>query len=72
MSSSIDHFVLTVRDLESTCDFYSRVLGLVVEEFEVGRRTLRFGREKTKQLRAAKTSGSKPTGSLLDLATSAW
>ena len=33
----IDHFVLTVRDIETTCDFYSRVLGMEVEEFEGGR-----------------------------------
>ena len=42
----IDHFVLTVRDVEATCDFYSRVLGMEVEEFEGGRWTLKFGRQK--------------------------
>jgi catechol 2,3-dioxygenase-like lactoylglutathione lyase family enzyme len=42
----IDHFVLTVRDMEATCDFYSRVLGIEVEEFEGGRQALRFGRQK--------------------------
>ncbi len=42
----IDHFVLTVRDVEATCDFYSRVLGMEVEEFEGGRRALKFGRQK--------------------------
>lgn len=42
----IDHFVLTVRDVEATCDFYSRVLGMEVEEFEDGRRALQFGRQK--------------------------
>lgn len=42
----IDHFVLTVRDVEATCDFYSRVLGMEVEEFERGRHALRFGRQK--------------------------
>jgi catechol 2,3-dioxygenase-like lactoylglutathione lyase family enzyme len=42
----IDHFVLTVRDVEATCDFYSRVLGMEVEEFECGRRALKFGRQK--------------------------
>jgi catechol 2,3-dioxygenase-like lactoylglutathione lyase family enzyme len=26
--ASIDHFVLTVRSVEATCDFYQRVLGL--------------------------------------------
>ncbi len=42
----IDHFVLTVRSVETTCDFYSRVLGMKVEEFEGGRRALEFGRQK--------------------------
>lgn len=41
----IDHFVLTVRDIGATCDFYSRVLGMEVEEFD-GRRALKFGRYK--------------------------
>jgi len=42
----IDHFVLTVRDIETTCDFYSRILGMEVEEFEGGRKALRFGEQK--------------------------
>ncbi|OHV86956.1 VOC family protein [Mesorhizobium sp. ORS 3428] len=28
MIDGIDHFVLTVRSVEATCDFYQRVLGL--------------------------------------------
>ncbi|TPO01242.1 VOC family protein [Mesorhizobium sp. B1-1-5] len=28
MIAGIDHFVLTVRSLEATCDFYRRVLGM--------------------------------------------
>ena len=42
----IDHFVLTVRSIEATSDFYSQVLGMEVEEFEDRRRALRFGRQK--------------------------
>ena len=42
----IDHFVLTVRSIEVTCDFYSRILGMEVEEFGGGRRALKFGRQK--------------------------
>lgn len=42
----IDHFVLTVRDIETTCDFYSRILGMKVEEFEGGRKASRFGEQK--------------------------
>jgi catechol 2,3-dioxygenase-like lactoylglutathione lyase family enzyme len=43
---SIDHVVLTVRDLASTCHFYSRVLGMQVSEFEGGRKALVFGHQK--------------------------
>ena len=45
----IDHFVLTVASVESTCGFYSRVLGMRVVEFEsMGTRrvALAFGRQK--------------------------
>ncbi len=42
----IDHFVLTVRSIEATCDFYSRVLGMEVEEFAEGRTALLFGGQK--------------------------
>jgi catechol 2,3-dioxygenase-like lactoylglutathione lyase family enzyme len=39
----LDHFVLTVRDIEATCDFYVRVLGMERVRFENGRTALRFG-----------------------------
>ncbi len=42
----IDHFVLTVRDIKVTCGFYSRILGMEVEEFGDGRKALRFGEPK--------------------------
>src|SRR3546814_18644526 len=42
----IDHFVLTVRDVEATCAFYSRVLGMQVVRFGEGRTALTFGRQK--------------------------
>ncbi len=42
----IDHVVLTVRDIGATCEFYTRVLGMEVEEFGDGRKALRFGRQK--------------------------
>ena len=43
---SIDHVVLTVRDLERTCDFYRSVLGFEVVSFVGGRKGLQFGRQK--------------------------
>lgn len=42
----IDHLVLTVSDIERTCDFYSRVLGMRAVEFDGGRRALAFGGQK--------------------------
>ena len=42
----IDHIVLTVRDIEATCDFYTRVLGFEVVRFGDGRIALAFGSQK--------------------------
>jgi len=42
----IDHIVLTVRDVDATCAFYSRVLGMVVTTFGEGRKALVFGGQK--------------------------
>ena len=43
---SIDHVVLTVKDIESTCNFYTNVLGMKVSTFGSGRRALSFGVQK--------------------------
>jgi len=42
----IDHLVLTVRSIESSCAFYSRVLGMDVVTFGTGRKALSFGTQK--------------------------
>lgn len=42
----IDHLVLTVNDIDTTVDFYTRVLGLEVVTFGEGRKALVFGRQK--------------------------
>jgi catechol 2,3-dioxygenase-like lactoylglutathione lyase family enzyme len=42
----IDHFVLKVNDIEESCAFYSRVLGMEVIRFGEGRTALRFGEHK--------------------------
>jgi len=42
----IDHFVLTVRDIGVTCDFYQRALGMTPEVFGDGRTALKFGHQK--------------------------
>lgn len=43
---SLDHLVLTVADVEATCAFYRRVLGMEIVTFAGGRRALAFGRQK--------------------------
>jgi catechol 2,3-dioxygenase-like lactoylglutathione lyase family enzyme len=42
----LDHLVLTVKDIEATCSFYSRVLGMAVVTFGAGRKALAFGSQK--------------------------
>jgi catechol 2,3-dioxygenase-like lactoylglutathione lyase family enzyme len=44
--ASLDHLVLTVRDLRSTIDFYTGALGMTEVTFGVGRKALAFGRQK--------------------------
>jgi catechol 2,3-dioxygenase-like lactoylglutathione lyase family enzyme len=43
---AIDHLVLTVRDLQTTIAFYTRVLGVEAVTFGEGRRALAFGAQK--------------------------
>jgi len=43
---SLDHLVLTVQDIEASCAFYSRVLGMEVVTFGTGRKALSFGTQK--------------------------
>lgn len=43
---SIDHLVLTVADVEESCAFYSKVLGMKVTTFGSGRKALEFGAQK--------------------------
>jgi catechol 2,3-dioxygenase-like lactoylglutathione lyase family enzyme len=42
----LDHLVLTVRDIERTCAFYERVLGMSRQSFAKGRVALHFGDQK--------------------------
>jgi catechol 2,3-dioxygenase-like lactoylglutathione lyase family enzyme len=43
---SLDHLVLTVKDIEATASFYSMVLGMDVITFAGGRKALSFGVQK--------------------------
>ena len=42
----LDHLVLTVADIEATCAFYTRVMGMQVVTFGNGRKALAFGQQK--------------------------
>lgn len=44
--SHLDHFVLTVKDLQKTCNFYREVLGMEIITFGNNRHALKFGRQK--------------------------
>ena len=43
---AIDHIVLTVKDINATCEFYAKVLGMRVTSFGGGRKALSFGTQK--------------------------
>ena len=66
----LDHLVLTVADIDRTCAFYTRVLGMEVVKFGEGRTALKFGRQKI-NLHAADNIPSlvadKPTPGSADL-----
>ena len=42
----LDHLVLTVADIDASCAFYQRVLGIQVVTFGQGRKALAFGQQK--------------------------
>jgi catechol 2,3-dioxygenase-like lactoylglutathione lyase family enzyme len=43
----LDHLVMTVADIEATCAFYTRVMGMQVVTFgQQGRKALAFGQQK--------------------------
>jgi catechol 2,3-dioxygenase-like lactoylglutathione lyase family enzyme len=46
MIESLDHLVLTVRDLDATVRFYVEGLGMRLETFDEGRKALHFGSQK--------------------------
>ena len=51
MIASIDHIVLTVRNINKSVDFYCNILGMKYEEFKLNkdsnlRKCLKFGKQK--------------------------
>jgi catechol 2,3-dioxygenase-like lactoylglutathione lyase family enzyme len=65
-----DHLVLTVNDIEATCSFYKRVLGMEVVVFDGGRKALSLGAQKInlhQKGKAYEPKASKPTPGSGDL-----
>jgi catechol 2,3-dioxygenase-like lactoylglutathione lyase family enzyme len=68
--SRIDHIVLTVADIDVTCQFYSQVLGMDVVTFGEGRKALAFGQQKLNLHQAGKEfepKASRPTPGSVDI-----
>ncbi|MEY2993956.1 MAG: hypothetical protein RL357_891, partial [Pseudomonadota bacterium] len=68
--NSLDHLVLTVRDLDATVDFYCRVLGMEKVVFGNQRLALSFGSQKINLHQAGKEFEPKaqaPTPGSADL-----
>jgi catechol 2,3-dioxygenase-like lactoylglutathione lyase family enzyme len=66
----LDHLVLTVADIDRTCAFYTKVLGMEVVTFGEGRTALRFGQQKINLHAADRIPGlvaDKPTPGSGDL-----
>ena len=66
----LDHLVLTVADIDATCDFYTRVLGMTVVTFGENRRALTFGAQKInlhRQGREFEPKAHRPTPGSADL-----
>ncbi len=67
---SIDHVVFTVKDINATCDFYTKVLGMEVVTFGEGRKALAFGSQKINLQQAGREStliAEKPTPGSADV-----
>lgn len=67
---SIDHVVLTVKDMSATCEFYSKVLGMEIVTFGEGRKALSFGSQKINLQQVGREStlvADKPTPGSADI-----
>ena len=67
---SIDHVVFTVKDINATCEFYSKVLGIEIVTFGEGRKALAFGSQKINLQQLGREStliAEKPTPGSADI-----
>lgn len=70
MIDRLDHLVLTVSDIATSCDFYSQVLGMKIVTFGNDRKALVFGKQKINLHEAGKEfepKASRPTPGSADL-----
>ncbi len=66
----LDHLVLTVKDIQTTVDFYVSVLGMEREEFGAGRLALKYGNQKINLHQVGKEfepKADRPTSGSADL-----
>jgi catechol 2,3-dioxygenase-like lactoylglutathione lyase family enzyme len=66
----LDHLVLTVQDIQKTCEFYTQVLGMQVITFGEQRQALKFGQQKLNLHEAGKEflpKAKQPTPGSADL-----
>ena len=67
---SLDHLVLTVKDVDNSVSFYSKVLGMEVVNFGIGRKALSFGTQKInlhQQGKEFEPKAQRPTPGSADL-----
>ncbi|HJU60757.1 MAG TPA: VOC family protein [Candidatus Binatia bacterium] len=67
---SIDHVVFTVKDINATCEFYMKVLGMEIVTFGEGRKALAFGSQKINLQQLGREStliADKPTPGSADI-----
>jgi catechol 2,3-dioxygenase-like lactoylglutathione lyase family enzyme len=67
---SIDHVVFTVKDIDATCKFYTKVLGMEITTFGEGRKALAFGSQKINLQQSGREStliAEKPTPGSADI-----
>lgn len=67
---NIDHVVLTVKDIDATCKFYQKVLGMEIVTFGDNRKALSFGSQKINLQQLGREStliADKPTAGSADV-----
>ncbi|HWZ03573.1 MAG TPA: VOC family protein [Mucilaginibacter sp.] len=65
-----NHLVLTVQDIETTCDFYHDLLGMEVETFSIRGKSLKFGNQKIslrEKRREFEETDQIPTPGVIDI-----